>query len=87
MAAGVTDRPCEVNDLVALWEAYEQRRAERLAQMQDMRGRWMQLAEMASTEQDPVKLLKLITEINQLLMQKEERLVNALDATKPKNSK
>jgi len=55
--------------------------------MQDIRDRWMRLAEMASTEQDPVKLLKLITEINQLLMQKEERLVNALDATKPKNSK
>jgi len=31
MAAGVTDRLWEVNDLVALWEAYEQRRAERAA--------------------------------------------------------
>ena len=29
MAAGVTDRLWDVNDLVALWEAYEQRRAER----------------------------------------------------------
>jgi hypothetical protein len=29
MAAGVTDRLCDVNDLVALWEGYEQRRAER----------------------------------------------------------
>ena len=27
MAAGVTDRLWDVNDLVALWEAYEQRRA------------------------------------------------------------
>ena len=26
MAAGVTDRLWEVNDLVALWEAYEQRK-------------------------------------------------------------
>lgn len=31
MAAGVTDRLWDVNDLVALWEAYEQRRVERAA--------------------------------------------------------
>jgi IS1 family transposase len=31
MAAGVTDRLWDVADLVALWEAYEQRRAERAA--------------------------------------------------------
>jgi len=31
MAAGVTDRLWEVSDLVALWESYEQRRAERAA--------------------------------------------------------
>jgi hypothetical protein len=31
MAAGVTNRLWDVNDLVALWEAYEQRRAERVA--------------------------------------------------------
>ena len=31
MAAGVTDRLWDVNDLVALWEAYEQRREERAA--------------------------------------------------------
>jgi len=31
MAAGVTDRLWDVNDLVVLWEAYEQRRAERAA--------------------------------------------------------
>jgi hypothetical protein len=31
MAEGVTDRLWSVKDLVALWEAYEQRRAERAA--------------------------------------------------------
>jgi hypothetical protein len=31
MAAGVTDRLWSVEDLVTLWEAYEQRRAERAA--------------------------------------------------------
>jgi hypothetical protein len=34
-------------------------------------------AELASTEQDPVKLLKLISEINDLLMEKESRLLNS----------
>jgi len=31
MAAGVVDRLWDVNDLIDLWEAYEQRRAERAA--------------------------------------------------------
>jgi hypothetical protein len=41
----------------------------------DAKDRWKVLCEQAATEQDPVKLLKLITEINQLLLAKEERLL------------
>jgi len=38
------------------------------------RERWMELAELASREQDPQKLMELVTEINQLLAEKQERL-------------
>jgi hypothetical protein len=37
--------------------------------------RWEELAAQASVEQDPVRMLELITEINKLLLEKEERLV------------
>ena len=37
--------------------------------------RWKNLCEQATVEQDPVKLLKLITEINELLLTKEGRLL------------
>jgi hypothetical protein len=39
--------------------------------------RWKILCEQASIEQDPVKLLKLIKEIDDLLLKKEERLLRA----------
>jgi hypothetical protein len=45
--------------------------------------RWKVLCEQAATEQDPVKLLKLITEINQLLMTKEGRLLKDQLPAKP----
>jgi hypothetical protein len=43
--------------------------------MQDNTQRWMELAKLASAEQDPAKLLALITEINALLLKKEEGLI------------
>jgi hypothetical protein len=43
----------------------------------------MVLCEQASTEQDPVKLLKLIEEINHLLSLKEERLIKSRLPDKP----
>jgi hypothetical protein len=41
----------------------------------EKKERWMELAERATVGQDPVEMLRLITEINQLLMEKEQRLV------------
>jgi len=38
------------------------------------RERWHELCEQAVEEQDPAKMLELITEINQLLQEKEDRL-------------
>jgi len=37
--------------------------------------RWRKLCEQAANEQDPLKLMHLVTEINRLLLEKEERLV------------
>jgi len=36
--------------------------------------RWKELCELASVEQDPRKLMELITEINHLLEEKQNRL-------------
>jgi hypothetical protein len=36
--------------------------------------RWLELAELAATEQDPKKMMELINEINDLLAKKQERL-------------
>ena len=36
--------------------------------------RWMELCEQAAVEQDPDTMLKLMTEINRLLFEKEERV-------------
>ena len=38
------------------------------------RERWMQLAEMAASEQDPEKLVELTKEIVRLLGEKQDRL-------------
>jgi hypothetical protein len=51
----------------------------------ETRERWMHLAEQAATEQDPVKLLRLITEITDLLAEKEERLIKARISNAPPN--
>jgi hypothetical protein len=38
------------------------------------RERWQELCEQATVEQDPQRLLELTSEINELLLEKEERL-------------
>jgi len=53
--------------------------------MQD-RERWKELCEQASKEQDPVKLHKLIKEINDLLEAKENRLKGASPTQNPQIS-
>jgi len=40
----------------------------------EVRERWMALCEQAAKEQDPAKLLELVTEINRLLEEKQDRL-------------
>jgi hypothetical protein len=58
-----------------------------LARMEgEKRERWMQLAEQAAGEKDPETLLKLIAEINELLDEKEQRLIKARLADKSGNS-
>jgi len=37
--------------------------------------KWQELCHQAATEQDPIRLLQLVTEINRLLLEKEERLL------------
>jgi hypothetical protein len=40
-----------------------------------VRERWMHLCEQAALEQDPEKLMELVSEINRLLEEKEKRLM------------
>jgi hypothetical protein len=42
--------------------------------MREQTERWMELCAQVATEQDPSKVLALVKEINQLLLQKERRL-------------
>lgn len=43
--------------------------------MRDKTERWFQLCQQAAVEQDPIKLLQLIKEINDILEAKEARLI------------
>jgi hypothetical protein len=48
--------------------------------------RWQALCEMAAEEQDVEKLLKLVTEIDRLLAEKQERLLHERKADPPFSS-
>jgi hypothetical protein len=52
--------------------------------MREDTERWMELARLASVEQDPDKLLQLVSEINDLLEKKQKRLDSARPAPEPK---
>jgi hypothetical protein len=43
-------------------------------EMRENTERWMELAKLAATEQDPIKMLELVREINELLEKKQKRL-------------
>jgi hypothetical protein len=51
--------------------------------MEENREKWMELCARAAQEQDPEKLMELITEINRLLDAKEGRLKGRPPATEP----
>jgi len=48
---------------------------------EETRELWMRLCEQAADEQDPKKLIELVTEINRLLEEKEQCLRNAKAST------
>ena len=49
--------------------------------MRENREKWLELCEQAATEQDPEKLMELISQINRLLEAKERRLKGNPPAT------
>jgi len=49
---------------------------------EETRELWMRLCEQAVEEQDPEKLMELVTEINRLLEEKEQRIRKAKSSTK-----
>jgi hypothetical protein len=51
--------------------------------MQGQRELWMELCAQAANEQDPEKLMQLVDQINQLLEQKEARLLRSKSSEKP----
>ena len=52
--------------------------------MQEKHERWMELAKLASQEQDPQKLLLLVQEINEFLAEKQKRLLDARNLENPR---
>jgi hypothetical protein len=52
-----------------------------------MQGRvkeeWMQMCEQAAIEQDPEKLMALVTEINRMLDEKDQRLKSGKPSNAP----
>jgi hypothetical protein len=51
--------------------------------MNENREQWMELCGQAANEQDPEKLMELITQINRLLEAKERRLKGNRPASDP----
>ena len=47
----------------------------------EVRERWMHLCEKAVTEEDPERLMELVSEINRILEEKERRLLGQVSAS------
>jgi hypothetical protein len=47
----------------------------------ETKERWLVLCEQAAVEQDPARLLALVTEINRLLEEKEQRVRQRIEHT------
>ena len=52
----------------------------------ETKERWEILCEQAATEQDPAKLMELVTEINKMLDEKHERLKQSLKQPQTESS-
>ena len=51
--------------------------------MKGKRELWLELCAQAADEQDPQKLMQLVDQINQLLQEKEARLLRTKSSEKP----
>ena len=47
----------------------------------EIRERWMSLCEQAAIEQDPERLMELVSQINHILEEKERRLLGQASAS------
>jgi hypothetical protein len=61
--------------LAGWWRTRDSRQCDKKRAMKE--SHWMELCQQASVEEDPEKLMELITEISRLLDEKETRLRQA----------
>ncbi len=55
--------------------------------MDTKKERWVELAELAANEQDPTRLMALVSELNELLAHKPQRAASADSIPKTRDAK